>query len=85
MEVVFAGSSHFFWSSTSQAATHDLAHYYTLAWFDRWVKGDQGATARLLARTNVVGKALTDVLSTKFTSAAFLDGRDCANLRDACN
>jgi hypothetical protein len=85
MEVVFAGSSHFFWSSTSQSTTHELAHHYTLAWFDRWVKGDRAATARLLARTNVAGKVLADVLSTRFASAAFLDGHDCADLRDTCN
>jgi hypothetical protein len=85
MELVFANSSHFFWSSMSSEATHELAHHYTLAWFDRWVKNDQSATARLLSRAGSAGKPLADVLSTRFTSAAFLDGRDCPDLRAACD
>jgi dienelactone hydrolase len=83
MQVVFAGSTHFLWSASATDAQHGLAHHYTLAWFDRWLKGDTSATARLLSRT-VGGTSLGSVLSTRFRSAAFLDGRDCEDLRAGC-
>lgn len=84
MEVVLANSNHALWSASGSAANWDKAHYYTRAWFDRFLKGDTSATARLLERSNVLGQSLSQVLSTQFRSAAFLDGRDCADLRAAC-
>lgn len=78
-QVVFAGSSHFLWSASGTDAQHALAHHYTAAWFDRWLKTDAGATARLLAPP---GGAQS--LSTRFRSALFLDGRDCEDLRAGC-
>jgi hypothetical protein len=51
MQVVFAGATHFWWSAQASAAQHDVAHAYTRAWFDRWLKADSSATARLLGRT----------------------------------
>lgn len=83
MQVVFAGSNHFLWSAAASDAQHSLAHHYTLAWFDRWLKADASATTRLLSRT-VNGSSVDAVLSTRFRSAAFLDGRDCEDLRAAC-
>lgn len=84
MEVVFAGTNHFFWSAMSPDTAHDLASYYTVAWFDRWLKGQPAATARLLARDGVTGKPVGAVLGAQFRSAAFLDGHDCPDLRTSC-
>jgi dienelactone hydrolase len=79
MQVVFAGSTHFLWSAAATDAEHALSHQYTLAWFDRWLKSDATATARLLSRTGIERN-----LSATFRSAAYLDGRDCHDLRAAC-
>jgi dienelactone hydrolase len=86
MQVVFAGATHFLWSAAAPVAQHDVAHAYTRAWFDRWLKGDTTATARLLGRTvpGLAARRTTDVLSTRFRSAAALDGRVCADLRAGC-
>ena len=83
MQVVFAGSNHFLWSAAAPDAQHALAHHYTLAWFDRWLKADAAATSRLLSRT-VNGSSVESVLSTRFRSAAFFDARDCEDLRAGC-
>jgi dienelactone hydrolase len=77
VQVVFAGSTHFLWSAAATDAQHALSHHYTRAWFDRWLKGDASATARLFSRPPTE-------LSTRFRSAAFVDGRDCADLRAGC-
>ena len=86
MQVVFAGATHFVWSAAATGAQHDLAHAYTRAWFDRWLKGDTTATARLLGRTapGLASRAASDVLSARFRSAAAFDGRRCADLRAGC-
>jgi dienelactone hydrolase len=86
MQVVFAGATHFLWSAAAPDAQHDVAHAYTRAWFDRWLKGDTTATARLLGRTapGLASRAARDVLSARFRSAAALDGRACADLRAGC-
>jgi len=84
MQVVLAGSSHFVWGTQgSGTARQAQALYYTQAWFDRWLKDDSGAGARLLARS-VDGVAVEQVLSTRFRSAAAFDGRNCPDLRTAC-
>lgn len=83
MQVVFAGATHFFWSAQAPERQHDIAHYYTQAWFDRWLKGDSAATQRLTART-ILGTNLDSLLTGAFNSAAFFDGYDCANLRSTC-
>ncbi|MFY8121703.1 MAG: SUMF1/EgtB/PvdO family nonheme iron enzyme, partial [Burkholderiaceae bacterium] len=84
MQVVLAGSSHFVWGTQgSGTARQAQALYYTQAWFDRWLKDDTGAGARLLARS-VDGVAVEQVLSTRFRSAAAFDGRNCPDLRTAC-
>jgi hypothetical protein len=49
--LVFEGIEHGQFSQTAQsdeALLHTFADY-TLAWFDRWLKGDTTATSRLLA------------------------------------
>lgn len=84
MEVVFAGCDHFCWSAAAGATQHDRNHYYTQAWFDRWLKGDVTATARLVART-VLGVPVGTLLATSYNSAAFFDGYDCETFQTSCS
>jgi dienelactone hydrolase len=83
MQVVLAGCGHTCWGQAAPEATHAVANHYTLAWFDRWLKADPTATDRLLA-TEVDGRPLADVLSSRFASAAYLDALDCPDLRAGC-
>jgi hypothetical protein len=80
MEVVFENSNHFWWSGNSTEEQRNKSHHYTLAWFDRWLKNDPTAKARLLA-TNVVGQPVNLLLSAGLRSAAFFDGLDTADLK----
>lgn len=80
MEVVYGKSTHFWWSGRSTLWQQDLSSYYTVNWFDRWLKQDKEASKRLLA-TVVLETNLTDILSTKYTSAASFDGNRIGNLR----
>jgi hypothetical protein len=83
MQVVLAGSSRFVWGTQGVGTARQAqALFYTQAWFDRWLKGDAAATARLLAR-KIDGVGLDQVLSTRFRSAAAFDGRNCPDLRSA--
>jgi hypothetical protein len=86
MQVVFAGATHFWWSAQGSEAQHDVAHAYTRAWFDRWLKADSAATTRLLGSTvpGLPSRAAMGVLSTRFRSAAAFDGRACPDLRAGC-
>jgi hypothetical protein len=84
MQIVLAGADHFVWSSTSAGSQRQAdALYYTLAWFDRWLKNDPTARGRLLARS-INGRSLETVLSQRFRSAAGFDGVDCGDLRTGC-
>jgi hypothetical protein len=97
MEVVLARSDH---PSFGGGGAHTVKHrnqlkrsgYYMRAWFDRWLKGNLAAQARLLDPTPL-GTPIDDVLSPKtptgptvnpaaFHSAAYLPGViDCEDLR----
>jgi hypothetical protein len=82
MEVVFGGSTHTDWAqnnTTLSGTKLQNFEYYTRAWFDRFLLGDTTADQRLLAAT-VNGQAASSIFSTKWRSAAFLDGTDCENL-----
>ncbi len=85
MELVFAGATHLDWTQTrlknNEAQLHLFA-YYTRAWFDRFLRNDPTATARLGART-VLGRSRTSFLATMWRSAACLDHYHCEDLR-AC-
>ncbi len=83
MEVVLEGFNHFTWGLASQDNLN-LAHYYALGWFDRWLKSDPTATARLLERSNIAGKPIATRLDEFYRSAASFDGTDCPDLRSAC-
>jgi hypothetical protein len=84
MQLVFAQSNHFVWGTPGAGTPHQaFALAFTVAWFDRWLKGDPTATARLLSRS--VGQTpLADVLSTTYRSAVSFDGVLCADLRQGC-
>jgi hypothetical protein len=90
MEAVFAGSQHL---SFGHGAINGLTGtpvpvehfaYYTRAWFDLFLRHERTAVSRLLA-TRLDGTASSEVLSTKFISAAYLPQEHvyCPNLR-AC-
>jgi hypothetical protein len=84
MQVVFAQSTHFVWGSPGAGTpTQALALAYTTAWFDRWLKNDLTATARLLSRY-IGGVPIANALSPTYRSAASFDGVICADLRQAC-
>jgi dienelactone hydrolase len=87
MEVVFAGTQHL---SFGQGALNGLTGtstqlehfaYYMRAWFDLFLRHETGAVARLMTRT-VAGTPRPQILSTKFTSAAYLPRAhiDCNDL-----
>jgi hypothetical protein len=97
MEVVLAHSEH---AGFGGGGSHNAAHvnqlkasgYYMLAWFDRWLKGEQSAQSRLL-NAMPLGVPIDDLLTANspmgpnlnpaaFHSAAYLPGViDCENLR----
>jgi hypothetical protein len=83
MIVVFEGWTHFAWTPSATAQQHSQSHYYTLAWFDRWLKNKPDATGRLLA-TSVDGVPLDQLLSDEFFSAVFFDGFFCPDFRAGC-
>ncbi|HLM01468.1 MAG TPA: carboxypeptidase-like regulatory domain-containing protein, partial [Pyrinomonadaceae bacterium] len=83
MQIVFRGANHFWWSAAASTTQHDIANYYTQNWFDRWLKGDTGATSRLLSRS-VNSTPLETLLSQNFASGVFFDGYSCDDLRTAC-
>jgi hypothetical protein len=83
-EIVFKHSNHFLWSGTSGTnAQHDASHYYTLAWFDRWLKGDLTAVDRIVAGT-ILGIARDSLLSATYWSGVYCDAYDCDDLVAAC-
>jgi hypothetical protein len=89
MEVVFKEATHLDWAQSMTTSAKgeeylELFEYYTRAWFERWLLGHTGADERLLART-VDGEPLGEVLSSKFYSAAYLDGHDCPDLAEGCS
>jgi alpha-beta hydrolase superfamily lysophospholipase len=96
-ELVIRGGTHYEFSfipNPGFGATlrgEDLVAWYTTAWFDRFVKGDRKATARLFTdRWRADGaEAAVDpggdgnLFSFYYDSPLSLDGRSCADLREA--
>ena len=71
MELVMAGFNHGdFVQGGSDLQHRYLAHYY-LAWFGRWILGDESQTPALLAET-VEGAPTTSILSSHYLSGAYL-------------
>lgn len=87
MQLVFAGARHADWAQSAQSDSQqlELFQYYSRAWFDLYLRGDESARARLidpqilLSQTALTASA---VLSQQFRSAAFMpEARiDCADL-----
>ena len=89
MEVVFAGAQHLDWAQTrltsaSKEGSLFLFEFYTRAWFDLFLRGDQSAVARLTT-SEVTGTPRSQFLSTKFRSALLLpaQGIECPDLAGA--
>ncbi|MBI5170887.1 MAG: hypothetical protein HZA61_15465, partial [Candidatus Eisenbacteria bacterium] len=74
-----------YWSGVSGSElAHDRSHYFTLAWFDRWLKGDLSALDRITSPT-VAGVPAESLLSARYRSALAADGRECSDLRAGCS
>jgi hypothetical protein len=96
-ELVIRGGTHYDFSfipNPGFGATlrgEDLVAWYTTAWFDRFVKGDRKATARLFtdrwradgAEAAVDPDGDGNLFSFYYDSSLSLDGRSCADLREA--
>jgi hypothetical protein len=84
--LVFEGVAHDDFSqgaSSDEATLHRFA-YYTLAWFDRWLRDDTSAIDRLLTR-DVLGTDATALLSDTQHSAWYLPGAmECDDWRTGC-
>jgi hypothetical protein len=85
--LVFSGVVHDDFSQgagSDEVMLHRFADY-TRAWFDLWLRGDQSATDRLLART-VEGEPVAQLLSSTMRSAFYLPGRglNCDDWRAGC-
>jgi hypothetical protein len=77
MTLVMRGFEH--GSFTSRGTEEQLrgVGHFLLAWFDRYLRRERSATARILAR-RVAGRPTRRLLSTTFRSAAYLPARiDC--------
>jgi len=71
MELVMNGYAHLDFATPGSEARHRRLSYFIEAWLDRWLLGDPSADRRLLAGT-VLGQPTTNLMSTKFASAAYL-------------
>ena len=96
-ELVIRGGTHYEFSFIPNPAFgatlrgEDLVAWYTTAWFDRFVKGDNKATARLFTdrwRADAAEAAVDpdhdgNLFSFYYDSPLWIDGRACADLRTA--
>ena len=96
-ELVIRGGTHYEFSFIPNPAFggtlrgEDLAAWYTTAWFDRFVKGDRKATARLFTdrwRADADEAAVDpghdgNLFSFYYDSPLWVDGRTCPDLRTA--
>jgi dienelactone hydrolase len=87
MEVVFAGASHFSFAQDRSASLggtemqFEEFSYYMQAFFNLYLRGDPSAVHQLLA-TTVLGRPLSSILSSRFTSGAWMRSSsiDCPDL-----
>jgi dienelactone hydrolase len=96
-ELVIRGGTHYEFSFIPNPAFggtlrgEDLVAWYTTAWFDRFVKGDRKATARLFTdrwraddeEAAVDPEGDGNLFSFYYDSPLWVDGRTCADLRAA--
>ena len=82
--VVLAGTQHSDWAAAharlADPGRLELFAYYAQAWFDRWLLGDTTAEQRLLA-TTVLGQPLSEVLSSRYHSGAFIGNVSTDDMR----
>ncbi len=86
VELVLRGAAHESFSQNAQDVTgsSDEVYYlrtfnYAWGWFQRFLDGNPYGTSWVLS-PRPLGLARGDVLSNRFTSAAYVDGIDCADL-----
>jgi dienelactone hydrolase len=87
MEVVFAGASHFSFAQDRSASLGGTEMqlmefaYYMQAFFNLYLRGESSAVHQLLA-TTVLGRPLSSILSSRFTSGAWMASFsvDCPDL-----
>jgi dienelactone hydrolase len=87
MEVVFASASHFSFAQDRSASLggtemqFEKFSYYMQAFFNLYLKGESSAVRQLLA-TTVLGRPLSSILSSRFTSGAWMPSSsiDCPDL-----
>jgi hypothetical protein len=87
MQLVIRNVGHGAWSG-QQSELKPVFSYYATNWFDRYLKGDENATQRLMSRKVPFGNDsidITELLSQNWRSAAFLDDYDCPDLLASCN
>ena len=96
-ELVIRGGTHYEFSFIPNPAFggtlrgEDMVAWYTKAWFDRFVKGDRSADARLFtdrwrddaAEAAVDPEGDGNLFSFYYDSPLWVDGRSCADLRTA--
>jgi hypothetical protein len=89
VEVVVKGTNHLSFAQSSVTAADDGAQlhvpaYLARAWFDRWLRQDGTATARLFDPRAELGAGRDAFLSTAFRSAAYLPDRgvDCPDFAE---
>lgn len=77
MTLVMRGFEHSSFTSRGTEKQLRSVGHFLLAWFDRYLQRDRSATTRILAR-RVAGRPTRRLLSTTFSSAAYLPSRiDC--------
>jgi hypothetical protein len=84
-----AGHGSFSGRGSTDSFKRSLSYYQGL-WFDRWLKDDTDATAKLVNRdmltviTNPASGASDDLLDPNWDSGVFMDGYDCATFQTSC-
>ena len=89
MQLVFNDAAHADWAQArgSDPLQLQLFQYYTRAWFDLYLKGDESAALARLVDRNPLGQMPEEVFSTQFESALFIPQRvtNCESLlNDPC-
>jgi pimeloyl-ACP methyl ester carboxylesterase len=90
VEIVDKGANHFTFAQTATTEANDgvllkVPAYFAQTWFERWLKDDTTATARLFDPTAVLGSTRDAYLSTAFRSAAYVPDRsvNCDSFAEA--
>ena len=71
--LVMAGFEHNDFASGGSSAQHQILAHYVRAWLALYIRHDNSATQRMLAKT-VDGKPARSLLSTRFGSGMYMPG-----------